>query len=177
MTKNVSVAGYVEAFCHVQSGKWASYLVALFRNRCTSIAPFIAPLSNVSAGTAHSLGYRRFSWRAGAPLPRAFLQALPIRSANADAHVALARPFPVRFYRHCPFARLSPMLMARWRAIKIEKPAFSRSSKLGSEKAGFSIFAVLVETRKVKEPTPELLCLQNQFFKCAIRGSNPGHPD
>ena len=91
MTKNVSVAGYVEAFCHVQSGKWASYLVALFRNRCTSIAPFIAPLSNVSAGTAHSLGYRRFSWRAGAPLPRAFLQALPIRSAVADAHVALAR--------------------------------------------------------------------------------------
>ena len=45
-----------------------------------------------------------------------FLQALPIRSAIAVAHGALARPFPVRFCRHCPFARLSPFLMARWRA-------------------------------------------------------------
>ena len=30
-------------------------------------------------------------------------------------------------------------------------------------------------TKKV--PTPQLLRLQNQYFKCAFRGSNPGHPD
>ena len=85
-------------------------------------------------------------------IPRAFLQALPIRSAIADAHVALAR------YKNRKACFLS--LKQAW---------------LGESRLFY--FAVLVETRKVKEPTPELLCLQNQFFKCAIRGSNPGHPD
>ena len=28
-----------------------------------------------------------------------------------------------------------------------------------------------------KEPSPRLLCPQKQFFQCAARGSNPGHPD
>ena len=28
-----------------------------------------------------------------------------------------------------------------------------------------------------KTPSPQLLCLQKQCFKCAFRGSNPGHPD
>ena len=35
--KNAGVAGYVKGFEIVQLGKQASYMVQLFRNRCTSI--------------------------------------------------------------------------------------------------------------------------------------------
>ena len=67
--------------------------------------------------------------------------------------------------------------MSRWRAIKIKNSNLTRSSKLGSVRFEFFIFAVLVDTRKKrtipKAPTSSKTVLRN----CAFRDSNPGHPD